>query len=83
MHSISETIRTHMRYPKQKLSSFSALYKKSDEILHGIQPAAVAQVRENEGFRVKRFRYLVRRVAELGYLNQHFNLLYRGQAEDY
>jgi hypothetical protein len=72
-----------MRYHRQKMSSFSALYKKSGEILQGIQPASVAQVRENEGFKVKRFRSLVRCVAELGYLNQHFNLLYRGQDVDY
>lgn len=83
MHSISETILTHMRYRKQKLSSFSALYKKSGEILQGIQLVSVAKVRENEGFKIKRFRSLVRCVAELGYLNQHFNLLYRGQDEDY
>jgi hypothetical protein len=44
---------------------------------------SVARVRESQGYRVTSFRMLVSLVAELGYLNRSYNLLFRGQGGDF
>jgi hypothetical protein len=65
-------------FPESKATSFAGTH-----IKQGLRLVSIAQIRENIGCKVIRYQELVKYVAELGYLNQHFNLLFRGQDKDY
>ena len=52
-------------------------------ICSGFTLATVAKVRADKGYRVKSFSELVKCIAELGSRNSRFNLLFRGQGNDY
>lgn len=43
----------------------------------------VKDIRKSKGFKVNKYSTLLRCVAELGYLNPQFNLLFRGQGRDH
>ena len=86
MHTIREKIYSH--YIKD--INERSISKRSEDFEKFIQniPQYMAKVnvnliRESEGYQVKTYKELVRCVAELGYLNPQFNLLYRGQDKDY
>jgi hypothetical protein len=88
MTPITERIITH--FTDHRLPRITLLSKgkpvsdsKPDGLPKGLEPVSVAQVRESKGYRVKRYRQLAKCIAELGFFNQHFNLLYRGQDKDY
>lgn len=76
MHRIKEWIYTHYT---EKVS----ISEEGGHLPKDIKKVSNSQIIENSGFKVKRYQQLVRCIAELGFLNQHFNLLYRGQDKDY
>lgn len=43
---------------------------------------SISEIRKSKGVLVNSFNALVYRIAELGYKNHHYNLLFRGQARD-
>ncbi|MCK4796689.1 MAG: FRG domain-containing protein [Spirochaetes bacterium] len=75
MHTIREKIYTHF------IENISI--EKKNNIPEDMEKVRVNQIRNSSGFKVKTFRTLVRCMAALGYMNPHFNLLYRGQDKDY
>lgn len=58
-------------------------FRRRGDLPKGIDIVSVAQIRESVGYEVKQFRKLVRFVAELASYNPQYNLLYRGQQNDY
>lgn len=56
---------------------------KKGENFDEIRFASITEIRKSNGYTVKNFSELVRLVAELGFRNQTFNLLFRGQQKDY
>ena len=44
---------------------------------------SISEIRKSMGFKVTSFSELATLVAELGYKNHHYNLLFRGQVKDY
>ncbi|HEY9206682.1 MAG TPA: FRG domain-containing protein [Candidatus Methanoperedens sp.] len=76
---IMQLIREVYTHYPEKLSDS----EKNLNLPNGIEYISAARIRESSGFKVKTYRKLVKCVAELGYLNPHFNLLYRGQDKDY
>lgn len=88
MKPITESVLTH--YSNNRQPSIILLLKgkpisipNEAELPKGFQSVSIAQVRESTGFRVTRYRQLAQCIAELGFFNPHFNLLYRGQDKDY
>lgn len=55
--------------------------KKGEQLINNF--VSVAQVRSQKGCPVTSFRQLTNLVADLGYHNRSFNLLFRGQQNDY
>ena len=60
-----------------------SLSEKDATTTTGLRPVSVAQVRQSDGFPISRYSNLASCIAELGFFNQHLNLLYRGQQKDY
>lgn len=88
MKPITEKVFTHLsnnRRPRVTLvwKGKPISISSTDELPTDFQLVSVTQVRENTGFSVTRYRQLAKCIAELGFFNQHFNLLYRGQDKDY
>jgi hypothetical protein len=88
MKPINEEIFSHVTLEK---TSFKILLGGKDISLSDkdesnqttLQLASVAQIRQSKGHRISRYNDLVTCIAELGFFNQHLNLLYRGQSKDY
>lgn len=72
MHIIREYIFTH----STEKPSESGLPKNIVQI-------KVKDIRKSKGFKVNNYSTLLRCVAELGYLNPQFNILFRGQVQDH
>lgn len=49
----------------------------------GLQEVSIGAIRAGRGWRVSSFPELVKCVAELGYRNRSYNLLFRGQSQDW
>ncbi|VVB88455.1 FRG domain protein [uncultured archaeon] len=75
MHQIGDEIYTHS---VEKPSDSN-----DEDLPKNIVRIKASRLRMDKGFEVETFRDLVRCVAELGYLNPQFNILFRGQDIDY
>lgn len=79
MKSINTEIRSHLNLPNKWL--FDNSLKSKPKV--GSFQCLVSQVRESQGYKVTSFIELVELIAELGYHNRNYNLLFRGQTNDY
>lgn len=73
MHPIQDEIYTH---------SVEGKPDSNRDLPKNIVRSKVSRLRMDKGFKVEKFRDLVKCVAELGYLNPQFNILFRGQTID-
>ena len=85
MYKIEHTVFSHISLPlEEDIETFGSKFSgKKGDILNEARFASIAEVRRSNGYPVKSFNDLVRLVAELGYRNKSFNLLFRGQQVDY
>lgn len=88
MKHLSEPVITHMTARRPGRVSITVggkdIFLSSESGLPAdVNRYSVTQVRESPGYPINRFRKLAGCIAELGFHNQHLNLLFRGQQKDY
>jgi hypothetical protein len=87
MFNIDHNVFTFISYPlledQHSLKNGRISVKRKGTIISGSEYASVSKVRMSLGYEVKNYIQLVHCIAEIGYKNNSYNLLFRGQEKDY
>jgi hypothetical protein len=87
MRPIQENIMSHImekrRFPPGQWYAIGDEIDDDYGYIGTFQPASVAKIRKNPGYKVRTYRELVSLIAKLANHNYRYNLMFRGQSEDY